>query len=90
MDISNITWPYFVTLLIVNKSPVIGVSQIFCKTFCGLVFALVYFTLAECYFRVTVTSNFDIGNAISDCIAGQKFKVKTSMAILIKFFTFKF
>ena len=25
-------------------------------------FVLVYFTLAKCYFRVTVTSNFDVGN----------------------------
>ena len=25
-------------------------------------FVLVYFTLAECYFRVIVTSNFDVGN----------------------------
>ena len=36
--------------------------QIFSKTFCGLVFALAYFTHEECYFRVIVTSNLDVGN----------------------------
>ena len=37
-------------------------TQTFSKTFCGLVFALVYFTLAECYFCVIVALNFDVGN----------------------------
>ena len=46
-----------------NKSAFSKTTQIFSKTFCGLLLvALGYFTLTECYFRGIVISNFDVGN----------------------------